>query len=112
MAKSTKRAAGRGPKVVEFKPDREDVKTTEVLLGLAKEAVEAHGAEAACVIIVGRETWVGGFTSGTRSRERLLGVLTAHGHALSEDILEDIDDLGPLPDDLPLDPDGDPGDGF
>lgn len=109
LAVHTKKPEGeerivRGPKVVEFKLDDGDIKAAKTILRLGRKALDTYGCEAMTLIIVGRETWVGGVARNTRARERLLGALAAHSMQVGKDIFKDIDDLSPLPADDEDDP--------
>lgn len=95
--KDVERSMRRGPKVVEFKLDEGDTKAAKAVLKFGRKALDTYGCEAMSLIIVGRETWVGGVSRNTRARERLLGALTAHSMQIGKEILKDIDDLRPLP---------------
>lgn len=91
MAKKPGVESGKGARIVEFKPNEDDVELTRLLLKEAAARAEAVSPEGVVVIMVGRETHVAGFTRDTRARERLLGSVHAWCAGVAQDINDAID---------------------
>jgi len=81
------------PKIIEFSPDQNDLRAVRVLLDLAWLAAEEDTEPVGiAILMVGRKSsWMAGSTKNQVARERLLGLTTAWGKSLSDEVINEID---------------------
>ena len=80
-------------KLIEFKPDEDDLKVARILLDLAWEEAQTSSPVGIAILMVGgRSSWMVGSTKDGIARERLLGLTAAWERSLADGVIEDVDE--------------------